>query len=47
MAVCQLCESRPFLSAKDIIAAYNSQTGDCKTLQLQGLSVLEIQLVNI
>jgi hypothetical protein len=45
VAISQLCESHPFLSAKDIVAAYESQTTDCKTLQLQGLSVLELQLV--
>lgn len=45
VAVSRLDDEHPFLSAKDIVAAYESQTADCKTLQLQGLSVLELQLV--
>jgi len=45
LAISQLDDMHPFLSAKDIVAAYESQTTDCKTLQLQGLSVLELQLL--
>jgi len=45
VAVSRLDDEHPFLSAKDIVAAYESQTADCKTLQLQGLSVLELQLL--
>ena len=46
VAVCRLGQSHPFLSSKDIVSAIESQTTDCKTLQLQGLSVLELQLVS-
>ena len=46
VAVSRLSESHPFLSSKDIVSACESQTTDCKTLQLQGLSVLELQLVS-
>ncbi len=46
IAVSRLSESHPFLSSKDIVSACESQTTDCKTLQLQGLSVLELQLVS-
>lgn len=46
VALSRLGESHPFLSSKDIVSAYESQTTDCKTLQLQGLSVLELQLVS-
>ncbi|KZS09645.1 Origin recognition complex subunit 4 [Daphnia magna] len=45
VALSRLGESHPFLSSKDIVTAIESQTTDCKTLQLQGLSVLELQLL--
>ena len=45
VAISRLSETHQFLSAKDITAACTSQTTDCKTLQLQGLSILELQLV--
>ncbi|XP_046441995.1 origin recognition complex subunit 4-like [Daphnia pulex] len=45
VAVCRLGKNHPFLSSKDIVSAIESQTTDCKTLQLQGLSVLELQLL--
>lgn len=47
MALSRLDDSHPFLSAKDIAAAYESQISDCKTQLLQGLSVLELQLVSV
>lgn len=44
-AACQLSDSHPFLSVKDVTAACASQTCDAKTQQLQGLSVLQLQLL--
>jgi len=45
VAISHLDDEHPFLCARDIVTAYESQTADCKTLQLQGLSVLEFQLL--